>query len=182
MNKTCVYRLITMPRKGQGPAVSLSTGGSISRASLKSVILADAMVVRARHLGLMLWLWHSALRLLPTPHLSAGLKGVPALMIDHVTEMRTSLQLAERKLLESGWALRDDLILWLCSLISLAPTAEVTDYFVGRYLRAAQKLNMTNPKQLEDVLKAFAPVSSIDEASSAKLFSEMMASIEGHGS
>ena len=80
VNRTAIHRLITMPLKRQGPASSPTANGNITWKSLDSVILADAMVARARHLGLVIWLWHSTLGLMPTPGLPASLKDVPSLM------------------------------------------------------------------------------------------------------
>ena len=84
--------------------------------------------------------------------------------------MRTSLQLDERKLTHSGLALREDLVLWLCSLISLiSSTMDQTDYFVRRYARAAKELNIQNLRELEDALKVYPPLSVIDENNVSKL-------------
>jgi hypothetical protein len=180
MNRTGVYRLITMPLKRQISASLPTTDGSSSWELLDPVVLADAMVARARHLGLVIWIWHSSIRLLPNPNFPACLSAVPPLMAEHVTEMRTSLQLAERKLKDSGWALREDLVLWLCGLISLvSSTAECTDYFMRRFSPAARELNVRYVQQLEEVLKVYHPLSSIDENSDMKLYSGIVASIYG---
>jgi hypothetical protein len=168
--RTAVYRLITMPLKRQLSTSPPTATGNFSRDSLDSVVLADAIVTRARHLGLVIWLWHSALGLIPTPGLPASLKEVPSLMAEHVTEMRTSLQIAERKLTHSGWALREDLVLWLCSLISLvSSTLNQTDYVVHRYARAVKGLNIQTLRELENALKVYPPLSSIDENNVLKL-------------
>lgn len=170
-NRTAVYRLITMPLKQQTLASSPSIDGALSVKSLDSVVLADAVVARARHLGLVIWLWYSSLSLLPILNLPQSLAGEPSLIAEHVIEMQTSLQLAERILADSRWTVRGDLLLWLCSLISLiSSTLEGNDFFVPKFVRTIKQLDIHSERQLETALKVYPPLSSVDENSISKLY------------
>jgi hypothetical protein len=49
----------------------------------------------------------------------------------------------DRSLLNSGWALHEDLVLWLCPLISLIPSAsDIMDFYGLRLTIAAKRLEI----------------------------------------
>jgi hypothetical protein len=99
-NRTLVYKLIMMPLKHQPLAAAVLNNALIPMGELDSIVIGDAMVARARHLALAVWLWHSSLGFLSYP--ADYRPDIASLMTEHVIEIGDRLRFAERKLASSG--------------------------------------------------------------------------------
>jgi hypothetical protein len=170
-SRSAIYRLLTMQLTREVTTSSPSTNAAASTGTLDRVKLAYTTLARIRHLGFVVWLWNSSLGLVSISSLPESLRDTPFLQPEHILRLKTKIQLADKNLLNSGWALHEDLVLWVCSLISLVPAvSDDMEFFVVRLVRAAKLLEIRSPKQLQAALDVFPPLGSIKDYSATKLY------------